>query len=85
MKRFTLYTFKESKLVYTDAKDLKTAINNFKNRINLDWNGYHHPQLEYLLSPMPMLTVDKATEDETKTEEKIIEFNVDELRQTLWA
>ena len=34
---------------------------------------------------MPMITVDKATEDETKTEEKIIEFNVDELRQTLWA
>ena len=84
MKRFTLYTFKKSNLVYTDAKDLKTALDNFKKRINLDWNGYSQPHLEYLFSPMPLITVDN-TEHEKKTEEKIIEFNVDELRQTLWA
>ena len=46
IKRYSLYTFNKSKLVWTDTENLRQAILNFKNRLNLDHNGYNHPNME---------------------------------------
>jgi len=76
LKKYSLYTFTKSKLIWTETENLKQAISNFNKRLNLDHNGYNHPNTEYLFNPMRVITVDKP---EGKYEEKILSFNLDKL------
>jgi len=63
IKRYSLYTFNKSKLVWTDTENLRQAILNFKNRLNLDHNGYNYPNMEYIMNPFQVITVDNASDN----------------------
>ena len=83
LKKYSLYTFTKSKLIWTETENLKQAINNFNRRLNIDNNGYNHPELEYVFNPMRVITVDKpegkCIEEDRSNDEKIISFNLDKL------
>ena len=88
IKRYSLYTFNKSKLVWTDTENLRQAILNFKNRLNLDHNGYNHPNMEYVMNPFQVITVDNASDNvdspsSKKTEETILSFNCELLQDRL--
>ena len=90
LKRYNLYTFTKSKFIWTETENLKQAINNFNRRLNIDSNGYNHPELDYVFSPMRMITVDKSDEEYTNDElghrsddEKIISFNCNKLENLI--
>ena len=68
LKRYNLYTFTKSKFIWTETENLKQAINNFNRRLNIDNNGYNHPELEYVFNPMRVITVDKSDDDYTSDE-----------------
>ena len=82
-KKYSLYTFTKSKLIWTETENLRQAISNFNKRLNLDHNGYNHPELEYVFNPMRVITVDKPEgeyiEEDRSNEEKILSFNLDKL------
>ena len=46
-KQFNLYTFTIGKCCSTEADSIEQAISNFNQRLNLDPNGYHHPNMKY--------------------------------------
>lgn len=78
MKQFNLYTFEQAKFIYTNTESIEQAIKNFKERINIDHNGYYHPDMNYsFLRPMHLLT------SGTNDKEKIIGFNYNNLRNQL--
>ena len=77
-KKYSLYTFTKSKLIWTETENVKQAISNFNRRLNLDHNGYNHPELEYIFNPMRVITVDKPDGD-INNKEKILPFNLDKL------
>jgi hypothetical protein len=90
LKRYNLYTFTKSKFIWTETENLKQAINNFNRRLNIDNNGYNHPELEYVFNPMRVITVDKSDDDYTSDElgnrsddEKIISFNCNKLENLI--
>jgi len=88
IKRYSLYTFTKSKLIWTDTENLRQAILNFKNRLNLDHNGYHHPDMHYTMSPFQVMTVDNASDNvdnpsSEKTDETILSFNCELLQDRL--
>ena len=73
LKRYSLYTFTKSKLIWTETENLKQAISNFNRKLNIDHNGYNHPNTEYVFNPMRVITIDKSDD------EKIISFNSNKL------
>ena len=75
LKRYNLYTFTKSKFIYTETENLKQALYNFNRRLNLDHNGYYHPNMEYNLDPMRVITTSNCNDEN----EKIISFNRDKL------
>ena len=78
MKQYNLYTFETAKFIYTKTESIEQAIQNFKNRMNIDHNGYYHPNMNYSFErPMYMLT------SNTNDKEKIIGFNYNILRNKL--
>ena len=83
LKRYSLYTFTKSRLIWTETENIKQAINNFNRRLNIDSNGYNHPNTEYVFNPMRVITVDKPEgkyiEEDRSNEEKILSFNLDKL------
>ena len=91
LKKYNLYTFTKSRLIWTETENLKQAINNFNRRLNIDHNGYNHPNTEYVFSPMRLITVDKPDaeyiSDETNynrsDDEKIISFNCNKLENLI--
>ena len=91
LKRYSLYTFTKSKLVWTETENVKQALNNFNRRLNLDHNGYNHPNTDYVFTPMRVLTVDVSeseyVNDETNynrsDSEKILSFNCNELESLI--
>jgi len=83
LKKYSLYTFTKSKLIWTETENLKQAISNFNRKLNIDHNGYNHPNTEYVFNPMRLITVDKSDDksddDYTSDEEKILSFNCNKL------
>ena len=87
LKRYSLYTFTKSKLIWTETENLKQAISNFNRKLNIDHNGYNHPNTEYVFNPMRVITVDKTDADyisdennyDRSDDEKIISFNSNKL------
>jgi hypothetical protein len=79
MKQYNLYTFEKAKFIYTKTESIEQAIKNFKERIDIDHNGYYHPNMDYLFErPMYMLTRGN------NNQEKIIGFNYEKLREQLF-
>ena len=83
LKRYSLYTFNESKLIWTDTENLKQALDNFKNKNNIDHNGTYHSNMNYVMDPMHVITVDKALDGGLISGEKILAFNCNKLRGLL--
>ena len=83
LKRYSLYTFNQSKLIWTETENLKQALDNFKNRTNIDQNGTHHSSMSYVMDPMNVVTVDKSTDGFIWGGEKILAFNCERLRGLL--
>jgi len=75
LKRYNLYTFTKSRFVYTETENLKQALNNFNRRLNLDFNGFNHPNMEYNFNPMRVITTSNCKDEN----EKIISFNCNKL------
>ena len=72
-KQFNLYTFTIGKFCSTEADSVEQAISNFNQRLNLDPNGYHHPNMKYNFDPIRIITEQKIN-DET-----ILKFNMNKL------
>ena len=84
LKRYNLYTFTKSKLIWTETENLKQAINNFNRRLNIDHNGYNHPELEYSFNPMRVISCDQPdTQFEGEDGEKILAFNCTSLNNLI--
>ena len=83
LKKYSLYTFTKSKLIWTETENIKQAINNFNRRLNIDSNGYSHPELEYVFNPMRVITVDKPDAEYINNDEKIISFNCNKLENLI--
>ena len=77
LKRYNLYTFTKSKFIYTDTDNIKQALNNFNRRLNINHNGYYHPDMQYNFNPISVLTRSK------NDNEKILSYNIDELRKEI--
>ena len=85
LKRYNLYTFTKSRLIWTETENVKQAINNFNRKLNIDHNGYNHPELEYVFNPMRVVTVDKSDDElgNRSDDEKIISFNCNKLENLI--
>ena len=88
LKRYNLYTFTKSKFIYTETENVKQALTNFNRRLNLDFNGYHHPNMEYSMHPVSVLTRGKPNgfeEDGTPIyrNETILSYNINDLREKI--
>ena len=83
MKRYNLYTFRESKLIWTETENLKEALANFRKRKNLNSNGTYHPNMDYVIDPMRVITVDQSTNGFVWGGEKILAFNRERLEKEL--
>ena len=77
LKRYNLYTFTKSKFIYTETENVKQALNNFNRRLNINHNGYYHPDMQYNFNPISVLTRSK------NDNEKILSYNIDELRKEI--
>jgi len=84
MKRYNLYTFTKSKLIWTETENLQQALKNFNRRLNIDHNGYNHPQMEYEFNPMRVISCDQPdTQYEGEDGEKILAFNCKKLNDRI--
>jgi hypothetical protein len=83
MKRYNLYTFRESKLIWTETENLKEALTNFRKRKNINSNGTYHPNMDYVIDPMQVITVDRSTDGFVWGGEKILAFNRERLEKEL--
>ena len=84
LKRYNLYTFNKSKLIWTETENVKQAISNFNRRVNIDTNGYNHPELEYSFNPMRVISCEKPdTQFEGEDGEKILAFNCASLNNLI--
>jgi len=70
-------------LIWTDTENLKQALDNFKNKNNIDHNGTYHSNMNYVMDPMHVITVDKALDGGLISGEKILAFNCNKLRGLL--
>jgi len=82
IKTYNLYTFSKSKLIWTETETLQQALRNFNSRLNIDHNGYNHPDMEYVFNPMRMITRNSNHIDK-ENNQTIISFNCNRLDQKL--
>ena len=88
IKQFNLYTFNVGKFCYTETETLNQAISNFSKRINLDPNGYDHPNMNYSFDPIRIIT-EQNINDEMElnrcNSETILKFKMNELNNLILA
>ncbi len=82
LKKFSLYTFDQGRYCYTETETVGQAIKNFNRRLNLDVNGYHHPNMLYKFKPIRIITVDKPS-SENMFEETVLKYNLDDLNKLI--
>jgi|TARA_R100001443_G_scaffold39707_1_gene53123 hypothetical protein len=82
LKKFSLYTFDQGKYCYTETETVDQAIKNFNRRLNLDVNGYNHPNMLYKFKPIRIITVDKPS-SEDMYEETVLKYNLDDLNKLI--
>ena len=82
IKQFNLYTFNVGKFCYTETETLNQAISNFNQRVNLDPNGYDHPNMNYSFDPIRIITkqnINDEIEIDRCNSETILKFNMNKL------
>ena len=82
MKQFNLYTFTVGKFCSTETETIKEAIYNFNNRVNLDPNGYYHPNMDYNFQPIRIITkqdIKDEIELDRCNSETVLEFKLNKL------
>tara|TARA_R100000655_G_scaffold4736_1_gene15083 strand:- start:102 stop:386 length:285 start_codon:yes stop_codon:yes gene_type:complete len=87
-KQFSLYTFDIGNYCYTETDNLKQALSNFSRRVNLDHNGYNHPNMKYHFEPIRIVTVqdlqgDKINPDRSNSE-MVLKFNLNKLNNIIY-
>ena len=87
-KQFNLYTFNVGKFCYTETETINQAISNFSKRINLDPNGYDHPNMNYSFAPIRIITEQKINNEieiDRCNSETILKFNMNKLNNLILA
>jgi len=87
-KQFNLYTFNVGKFCYTETETINQAISNFSKRINLDPNGYNHPNMNYSFAPIRIITEQKINNEieiDRCNSETILKFNMNKLNNLIIA
>ena len=85
-KQFNLYTFTIGKFCSTETDSLKQAISNFNRRLNLDPNGYYHPNMDYKFEPIRIITEQKINDEielDRCNSETILKFNMNKLNHLI--
>ena len=86
LKQFNLYTFDIGKFCYTETDSIEQAVSNFNRRLNLDHNGYNHPNTNYNFDPIRIITEQKIN-DKIKIDrcnsETILKFNMNKLNNLI--
>jgi hypothetical protein len=86
LKQFNLYTFDIGKFCYTETETVEQAIYNFNRRVNLDPNGYNHPNMNYNFEPIRIITqqdIDNEIETDRSNSETILKFNMNKLNNLI--
>ena len=87
LKQFNLYTFDVGKFCYTETETINQAISNFNKRLNLDSNGYNHPNMNYNFDPIRIITHQEIETGEIKrnrcNSETILKFNMNKLNKLI--
>ena len=85
-KQFNLYTFTIGKFCSTEADSVEQAISNFNQRLNLDPNGYHHPNMKYNFDPIRIITEQKINDEielDRCNSETILKINMNKLNHLI--
>ena len=86
LKQFNMYTFDVGKYCYTETETVEQAIYNFNRRVNLDHNGYYHPNMNYNFSPIRIIT-QQDIKDEIELDrcnsETVLKFKLNELENLI--
>ena len=86
LKQFNLYTFDIGKFCYTETETVQQAIYNFNKRVNLDPNGYNHPNMNYNFEPIRIITqqdISNEIETDRSNSETILKFNMNKLNNLI--
>jgi hypothetical protein len=86
LKQFNLYTFDIGKFCYTETETVEKAIYNFNRRVNLDPNGYNHPNMNYNFEPIRIITqqdISNEVEIDRSNSETILKFNMNKLNNLI--
>ena len=86
LKQFNLYTFNVGKFCYTETETIDQAISNFNRRLNLDHNGYNHPNMKYNFDPIRIITEQKINDEielDRCNSETILKFNMNKLNNLI--
>jgi len=86
LKQFNLYTFDIGKFCYTETETVEQAIYNFNRRVNLDPNGYNHPNMNYNFEPIRIITqqdINNEIETDRSNSETILKFNMNKLNNLI--
>ena len=86
LKQFNLYTFDIGKFCYTETETVEQAIYNFNRRVNLDPNGYNHPNMNYNFEPIRIITqqdISNEVETDRSNSETILKFNMNKLNNLI--
>ena len=86
LKQFNLYTFDIAKFCYTETETVEQAIYNFNRRVNLDPNGYNHPNMNYNFEPIRIITqqdISNEVETDRSNSETILKFNMNKLNNLI--
>ena len=86
LKQFNLYTFDIGKFCYIETETVEQAIYNFNRRVNLDPNGYNHPNMNYNFEPIRIITqqdINNEIETDRSNSETILKFNMNKLNNLI--
>jgi len=82
LKQFNLYKFDVGNFCSTETETIEQAISNFNRRLNLDPNGYYHPNMIYNFKPIRIITEQKITDEielDRCNSETVLKFKLNEL------
>jgi hypothetical protein len=82
LNQYNLYTFNTGKFCSTETETIEQAIYNFNNRVNLDPNGFYHPNMDYNFKPIRIITKQKITDEielDRCNSETVLKFKLNEL------
>jgi len=82
LKQFNLYKFDVGNFCSTQTETIEQAISNFNRRLNLDLNGYYHPNMIYNFKPIRIITEQKITDEielDRCNSETVLKFKLNEL------